>query len=136
MVDFIKSQRGADKLHYEGFAYVKYRGEEDKTFWRCEKYRIFKCKGRVVSRERNVVLLNEHNHGPSPVLYEVARTSQIVKAMATTSSDSPRSIVARCMQGVSVEASNRGPKLKSHEKAVTRQRDSTKQDQFLTAGPK
>lgn len=70
-----------------------------------------KCWGKVVSREINVLLSKGHNHTPSPILNEIAHISESVRTEALRSTDSPRRIFARSLEGASEPATVLCPRL-------------------------
>ncbi|XP_055838664.1 uncharacterized protein LOC129906773 [Episyrphus balteatus] len=114
----VNSQRKAPKLHHEGFIYNRCRADGFKTTWRCEKYNFEKCRGRAISSGEVVIMAANHNHGPSPILSEVARVSQALKASASTSTETARTLALRSMEGVSEPALVLMPKMESLQKAV------------------
>ncbi|XP_053697281.1 modifier of mdg4-like isoform X14 [Sabethes cyaneus] len=52
---FGRSQRGAKKLIYNGFEYVKDRDFTDSTNWRCSLFKRRKCRARAITKEINGV---------------------------------------------------------------------------------
>lgn len=40
MAYFIKSERNADKLVAGGYVYTKDRTRENRSYWRCEKFKV------------------------------------------------------------------------------------------------
>jgi hypothetical protein len=49
MLDFLKSEKGKDKLLYDGFVYT--RQHPNKDFWICDLYKKKKCTARVIVRD-------------------------------------------------------------------------------------
>jgi len=86
--------------------YCKNRnGVENKRYWRCENYKSSKCPGTVLTDSDNKVLvLNDHNHGPSPTRIELARIKDNINKAAVTSSLSPRALVSKQLAGISDKA--------------------------------
>ncbi len=66
MAQFCDSQRNGQKLHFGGFIYVKHRANEEKTTWRCERFKKDpNCRGRLTSCREMYALKCLHNHLPS-----------------------------------------------------------------------
>ena len=66
---YIKSQKGANKLTFAGYIYVKDNTNDRKTYWRCENR---PCKGRVITTNDNAVqITQQHTHAPDRVKLEV-----------------------------------------------------------------
>ncbi|XP_058057597.1 modifier of mdg4-like isoform X23 [Anopheles bellator] len=56
------SQRGAKKLIFKGYEYVKDRDFPDSTNWRCALFRRRKCRARAITKEvRGVTLVRPSN---------------------------------------------------------------------------
>lgn len=67
LAQFGLSQRGAKKLMFYGFEYVKDRDFTDSTNWRCALFRRHKCRARAITKDVKgdtyVRLTNDaHNH--------------------------------------------------------------------------
>ncbi|XP_049532481.1 modifier of mdg4-like isoform X18 [Anopheles darlingi] len=65
--EFGISQRGARKLIYQGFQYVKDRDFPDSTNWRCALFKRHKCRARAITKYVNGVVCVrpsnfKHNH--------------------------------------------------------------------------
>lgn len=66
MLQFVRGPKGNPKLLIGGYAYFKNNCKQDRTYWLCARNRYHKCKARVITNDRNklVVLKNQlHNHG-------------------------------------------------------------------------
>nr|CAD2200745.1 unnamed protein product [Meloidogyne enterolobii] len=113
--------------------YCKNRnGVENKRYWRCENYKSSKCPGTVLTDSDNKVLvLNDHNHGPSPTRIELARIKDNINKAAVTSSLSPRALVSKQLAGISDKAKTELPKLKNLEKTVGRKRYANGQQAIM-----
>jgi hypothetical protein len=62
---FIPGQRGAPKFVIGGYSYVKNKGSNESTYWRCSKMRSKNCKAKVVinKTERKIyVTFAQHTH--------------------------------------------------------------------------
>ncbi|KAF7637780.1 MULE domain-containing protein [Meloidogyne graminicola] len=123
MASFVKSKKGAEKLVFEGFIYVKCRSVESTRYWRCEFWRSGKCTGfAITDSNNNVKVTKQHNHGPSPTRIELARIKDRINIAATNSTLSARALVNRQLAGISDKAKTELPKLKNLEKTVGRKR--------------
>ncbi|KAK0416872.1 hypothetical protein QR680_012730 [Steinernema hermaphroditum] len=120
MALFITSQRGGEKLVYNGYSYSKHRTKDDKTFWRCEGFQKPKfCRGRAESVGGNVIEKQAHNHEPSPQKCEAAEISARIKEAAATSTETAREVVTACLTGEIVKI----PKITSLQRGVKRLRN-------------
>lgn len=45
--EFTLSKAGQLKLTYNEFSYYKHSNFAGKTFWRCDKYKIYKCRAKA-----------------------------------------------------------------------------------------
>jgi len=67
-VQFVKSQKGADKLAFDGYVYNKSENGRKKGYYKCERYKV--CPGRIIFGPNcGVDIRQEHNHIPEPNRY-------------------------------------------------------------------
>lgn len=59
---FIRSQRGAPLILYEGFVYRCERKISTRTYWLCTKYKGYKCNARLILNGNCVSKATDHNH--------------------------------------------------------------------------
>lgn len=62
MWTFIRSQRGAPLLVYDGFLYRNERRINKKTYWLCIRYKSSRCNGRMILNGNTIVKETEHTH--------------------------------------------------------------------------
>ena len=125
MTEFVKSQRGEAKLLHEGFIYSRHLTDRIKTTWRCEKYKLAKCRAKAISinaDEIEVVVLVGHNHDPSPTLCEKAKWMEALKNEAQTSTDDAKKISLRALEAAPESVLAHIPFLSSIKKNVSRQK--------------
>ena len=65
---YIKSQRGKDKLIFDGYIYKQDRSRNEKTYWVCH---LPDCKGRCIQKNDEITTTLEHNHSPDAAAIEV-----------------------------------------------------------------
>lgn len=61
---FVRGPKGNPKLLIGGYAYFKNNSKLDRTYWLCARNRYQKCTARVITNERNklVVIKNQHHN--------------------------------------------------------------------------
>ena len=94
-MQFIKTERGKDKLFLDGYFYTfsKELASGVKS-WVCEKRS--KCKARISTDGRDVVkTVNEHTHAPQPDKLAAAKFQSTCKERARTTKESAQQILAR-----------------------------------------
>ena len=129
MAYFIKSERGKEKLAFEGYIYVKHRQNDvGIIFWECEKKRSnLKCRGRVttqgmaVGTQVNVTQLHV-DHAPSLVHVEASTIRGNIRTQSAVTRDGPRTVVNECIAGASDASIVSLPKISSMEQSVSRKR--------------
>lgn len=109
MATFVRSQRGAEKLIYEGYIYTKSKdGAQNKRHWRCDLWNINKgsCPATALTDSNNQVIIgtNQHNHDPSPTKVETVLIKDRIKQAAIESPDPPKDIVDEQLIGISEQA--------------------------------
>jgi hypothetical protein len=66
---YIKSQRGANKLAFNGYLYYKESAKGSRVYWRCEDR---SCRGRVVETEGCHQEIQDHFHPPDASKVQVS----------------------------------------------------------------
>ncbi|KAG0422830.1 hypothetical protein HPB47_001352 [Ixodes persulcatus] len=116
------SRRGSPKLCFEGYMYTKHRTSDEKTAWGCEKFQEG-CRERAVTAAETTTVTQGHTcHLPSPENVAAARLQDEVTTAAKRSHDTPRNVVAACLQGARPATIAKLPKLSSLERKVNRVR--------------
>ena len=127
MSHFIKSERGKEKLVFEGYFYVKHRHNDvGIIFWKCEKYKSLSCRGRATTQGTTagvqVHVIQPHTeHAPSPIHIEAAQIRSNIRNQATVTRNGPRTVVNECVAGASNAAIVSLPKIVSLERSMTYQ---------------
>lgn len=126
MLEFIKGNRGNNKLIHKSFAFLKDGKGKDVEYWKCEFFRRFKCKARVHTDNENIVKeVNEHNHSRDVVNIDVKRVIEEVKREARDTSDTPSQIIKKISLNVSDEVAGQLPSVTLLKKAINRVRKPT-----------
>lgn len=74
IMEFISSQKGRNKLICNGYMYVFERfGTQEKTIWKCYQYYKTKCKGRIHTKNDQILKQLQHNHAPDLQSIEAAK---------------------------------------------------------------
>ena len=92
----ITSERGKEKLCYEGHSYVFDKLSVDKMlhFWRCHLRRECKVRlHRTVAEGEVVFVSGTHSDPPDPANVEVAIRKSSLKRRATETQDSPAQLI-------------------------------------------
>jgi hypothetical protein len=59
---YVQSQKGGQKLAYNGYVYRNHRYFPDgKSYWKCDRWDSAKCKGRAILDYRDIDGLGNHN---------------------------------------------------------------------------
>lgn len=78
MFSFGVSQRGAKKLIYDRYEYIKDREFPLSTNWRCALFKRFNCRARAITKVKNgktFVRLTNHGHNHSDKAYRKTQKS-------------------------------------------------------------
>ncbi|KAK6183259.1 hypothetical protein SNE40_010770 [Patella caerulea] len=94
-MEYITSERGQQKLSYQGFIYLRDRILANGAVAReCEKSRHSKCKARVkIQGDEVIQSLNEHNHDGDPARYRVPEVKHAIKRRVTGTLETAQRIV-------------------------------------------
>ena len=95
-MELVKSNKGGDKLCYEGFCYTKRYESKNRTRWQCSERHGSKCKGAVVKNLAVDVVHSSfaHNHLPNGRKVAATKVKLAMKHQATLSRGRPGQILA------------------------------------------
>jgi len=121
-MEILKSNKGKDKLVYNGYIYRKNTTNITSQSWRCEEK---SCKGSAstpVNYQIGVQVIEKqvHNHPPNPARTEIAVAMSRMLDDASTSDAPPRRVISRIE--MSQEALAVAPKRKSLTARIQRKR--------------
>ncbi|KAE9522326.1 hypothetical protein AGLY_017272 [Aphis glycines] len=122
---YVKSTKGKNLLVYAEYIFEKDYTKNEKTYWKCIKYNMYKCCGRVHTVNDEVVLhKNTHNHTPN--ITEISTKTIINELKETASSQvtsTPHQIVTNTISTISSQAiSGALPSVATMKKTVQRLR--------------
>ena len=94
-MEIIVSNRGKNKIAYNGFIYRKDKATQKTITWSCE---VKSCKGRLSTsleyeNDRTCTEKGEHSHVPDPVKVGEEKVKEKVRQAAVTTHDPPRRIL-------------------------------------------
>lgn len=64
---FVAGQRGKPKLVIEGNTFFRTKGDGNRSYWSCSKYKSQGCKCKVITKENSMVVkftFQYHSHEP------------------------------------------------------------------------
>ena len=107
-MEFIQSERGAQKLLYEGHVYVKQKAlASGAVSYECEKRRLSaqnqgQCRAKVrVQGDAIVGRTNEHTHAPIPGRGEALKVKGQIKRRALDTEETPQQIISQSVENIS-----------------------------------
>ena len=119
------TQRGGQKLCYQGFLYNKSKATKDGTSWRCELYPKNKCPGRIHTDVTGKVLdesFKEHSHIGDQTNVDVANLKAKVNEAATTSREATGQIINGLLPGLPQSSQSAAPLPSSLSRQIQRKR--------------
>ncbi|XP_078533371.1 uncharacterized protein LOC144819280 [Lissotriton helveticus] len=97
---YIKSRKGNRLLQHCGYIYCNERISEPRRHWRCVQYYSSRCSGRAVTVGDIIIKTTEHNHSASAMEIEIRQTINEMRDIASTSNETPGSILREVAQHV------------------------------------
>uniref|UniRef100_A0A6P7GX96 Uncharacterized protein LOC114343419 n=1 Tax=Diabrotica virgifera virgifera TaxID=50390 RepID=A0A6P7GX96_DIAVI len=124
VLTYVKSQKGANMLVYNGYIHRKEKTIDQKTIWKCAQYNKHKCTGRVHTVGDEVVKSTSHNHVADASILEAKKACNRMKELAHQVDLTTQGIIATVSQEVSVGATGQLPSISSLKRTLqnTRQR--------------
>ena len=90
--EFYKSTKQRDKLSYRGYRYHRDRVKGDREYWKCEDR---SCKGRAITKNRDIVSVSEHAHGPNQAETVIQMAVGSIKSSFESTHEAPSSLINR-----------------------------------------
>ena len=122
-MEFVKSEKGKDKLIYEGFEYVKQKNlaNEVVSFECIQRRYKSACKAKVKVLGQEIVgRLHEHTHGPDPARKEVLKAVEKMKRRAEETEETPQQIITQSVSCLSQDAKANLPTMHVLRRSVRR----------------
>jgi len=127
MMEFVKSDKGKEKVIFEGYVYVKQKNLANGVVsFECERRRNkAECKAKIKIRGEELVgRLNEHAHGPDPARKEVLKAIQQMKRLAEETEEAPQQIITQSVSTISEDAKGKLPTVHHLRRNVRRHRQA------------
>ncbi|XP_051775205.1 uncharacterized protein LOC127525924 [Erpetoichthys calabaricus] len=122
-LEYVKSNKGADLLVFEGNTFRKEKTINGKHIWKCTEYRTGKCSSRCHTKNGLLVKRpSTHNHVPDVAKIETRKAIMDIKQRATSSTDGPQELVATATQGLSSAVVRQLPVFRHLKQTVRRVR--------------
>ena len=124
---YVKSQRGKDKLHYDGFTYLFHKTlADDSILWRCEKRG--QCRGSLTTMNEEVVRNHQdHNHAPNQLRREEIEMHNRLKRSAEESQETTQQILTAALATVDDQTVARLPRIDHMRRNIRRQRHAVQE---------
>ncbi|CAF4572679.1 unnamed protein product [Rotaria socialis] len=84
---FSTTEKNKPLLICKGFAYTIDKTTNDKSYWKCEHVRTFKCNGRIHTNCTHTTLLHEDDNHNHPALNSSVATQNVIDYCLTNLSD-------------------------------------------------
>ncbi|XP_068242204.1 uncharacterized protein [Palaemon carinicauda] len=118
-LQFIESEKGKKKLINDGYFFYKDKQNEEKIYWKCDKYHKIKCKERVTTQGDEIVKeIKEHNHVCDAAEGEAQKVTENVSKRATSTIQAPHALISNALVGCSEAAAVKRPKPQSMKRTV------------------
>ena len=124
-MEFSVTERGARKLLWNGYEYVKQKDlANDLTSWKCVERRKGYCKAKVKWTVLDVFVdeVNGHSHAPSQTKCELTKVRANIKRKAETTQDTTQQILTVELQNITPAAAVNLPPLSSMRRNIRLQR--------------
>ena len=124
-MEFIKSNRGGNKVLYEGYIYVKQKDLADGAVsYECEMRRNDQqCKAKLKVLGNEVLgRMNEHTHAPNLGRMEATKVKVGVKRRALETEESAQQIISQELSDISESAAVNLPAIRNIRRNIRRNR--------------
>lgn len=89
-MEFLTTKRGNVCALYDGYSYRKFMQNKDGVvMWRCMKEKSHKCRGKLFSKETEVIRVVEHQCVPDEAKLDVTRARCAAKKRSREEDSTP-----------------------------------------------
>lgn len=122
-LEYVKSNRDREKLKYKGFLYIKDKNYNEKCYWRCENFKTYCCKARIIIANNKIVKSNiKHNHEAAPIKVKKQEVMEEIKAKAKSTHGSTSKILSESLSNVPDNIMPVLPTVNSMKRSIRRAR--------------
>ncbi|CAF3211126.1 unnamed protein product [Rotaria socialis] len=122
---FSTTEKNKPLLICKGFTYTIDKTTNDKTYWKYEHVRKFKCKGRIHTNCTHTTLLHEndnHNHPGNSVSTEIRIFEEKIRHRALNSNETTQNVIDYCLTNLSDNAVASLPDFKHVKRNIQNRR--------------
>ncbi|XP_050706630.1 uncharacterized protein LOC126992005 [Eriocheir sinensis] len=126
-LDISQSLRGGELLVHHGFEYILQTKEPwmdaEKKYWRCRKYKTFKCKSSIITKGSNIIKEpSDHTHSGDSIQTDVHVALAKMKQDAKNTRATTRTILADHLVPLNDDVLARMPVKSAIERRIRRTR--------------
>lgn len=121
----IKTTQNNNKIVFNNYQYLKDRENGEISYYKCEYFKKFKCRGRIHVVDENVVKeVGDHNHPSDKSKYLADEVVNQIKVKAVETKENPREILREISTDVSFPIAAKLPSMQLLKKTISRKRKS------------
>ena len=122
-IEFVDSNKGHQKLRFNGYSYNKQLVAARTVRWRCTK-RQTDCRGTLIADRngQNPRIVKQHNHDGNQAEIEAIKCRSRIKQRAKDTAEKPSQIIAQAMADVDVNVRTEMGKEDSIKRHIRKQR--------------
>ena len=124
-MEILKSNKNRNKLHLDGFMYMKKERRATYIRWECWRRKTYGCPGSLNTNlnEENPIVGKEHTHGVETTGVKVVKAKNAMKTKAKESSEKPANIVSETLEQADDATKANFPHEGTAKKMIRRQRE-------------
>ena len=133
-MEISKTQRGGQKILFDGYAYIKDKIHRENQYWRCDKKH--QCRARLTTDidSSAVLRVTNHNHAPCPASNISKKVVSEIRETAKNSQECTSVLVNRTLQQFPLAAAGSLPKKNTLTRMVCRLRQTDDVPNTTTRG--
>ena len=125
-LEYLESEKGRKKLVENGHTFYKNGENDERVYWKCDKYHKTKCRARIITSNDQIVKSStDHNH-----VLDVAETAAKeivtkVRHLAKTTQDASQIVLSTVLEDCDQAVAPRLPKVQSMKRTIRNIRQQT-----------
>ena len=118
-LEFVESEKGHQKLMNDGHTFYRNGENDERVYWKCDKYPKTKCRARIITSNGQIVKsFTNHNHVADAAETGAKEIMSKIRHLAKTTQDAPQSVLSGVLEGCDRAVAPKLPKMQSMKRTI------------------
>ena len=125
-LEYLESEKGRKKLVEKGHTFYKNAENDERVYWKCDKYHKTKCRARIITSNDQIVKSStDHNHVLDAAETAAKEIVTKIRHLAKTTQDASQTVLSSVLEDCGQAVAPRLPKVQSMKRTIRTVRQQT-----------